>query len=67
MNVGEKLNIPFGGGTKEGTVVKVCEKSVWLRVDFPKHPGKLVRRKLSQLSSEKPSGAKKKRFWSRKG
>lgn len=67
MNVGEKLSIPFGNGTKEGTVVKVCEKSVWLRVDFPRHQGKLVRRRLSDLNSEKSTSGKKKRFWSRKG
>ncbi len=66
MNVGDRLSIPFASGTKEGTVVKVCQKSVWLKVDFPRHPGKLVRRKLSQLNSEKTSGAKKKRFWSKK-
>lgn len=67
MNVGDKLNIPFGKGTKEGTVVKVCEKSVWVKVDFPRHPGKLIRRRLSELGSENSSGGKKKRFWSRKG
>jgi len=66
MNVGDKLDIPFGKGTKEGTVVKVCEKSVWVKVDFPKHPGKLLRRRLSDLNREKSTGGKK-RFWSRKG
>lgn len=66
MNVGDKLSIPFGKETKEGTVVRVCEKSVWLRVDFPRHPGKLVRRRLSDLEQGKSTGTKKKRFWSRK-
>jgi len=65
MQVGDKITIPFGSGTKEGVVVKVCEKNVWLRVDFPRHPGKLIRRKLSDLekSPAEPKGAKRMRFW----
>jgi hypothetical protein len=59
VNVGDKLTIPFGNGQKEGVVVRIYDKSVWLKVDFPRHPEKLVKRKLSDLSTSK--GKKKTR------
>jgi hypothetical protein len=61
MNVGDTVEIPFAGGKKVGTVVKVSEKSVWVKVDFPRHPGKLVRRKIHQLQTPSTKGAKKTR------
>lgn len=54
MNIGDQVTVPFAKGTKEGVVVRVCEKSVWVKVDFPRHPGKLIRRKLSQVESKAP-------------
>jgi len=60
MNVGDKVTLPFGKGTKEGIVVRVHEKSIWLKVDFPKHPGKLVRRKINTLQSVAAKRGKKK-------
>lgn len=66
MNVGDKLSIPFGKEAKEGTIVRVCEKSVWVKVDFPRHPGKLVRRRLADLEKGKSPAAKKRRFWGKK-
>lgn len=57
MNLGDKVTIPFGKSQKEGTIVRMYEKNVWVKVDFPRHPGKLIRRKLSDLTS---SGSKKK-------
>jgi hypothetical protein len=59
MNAGDKATIPFGKGTMEGTVVRICEKTVWVKVDFPKHPGKLVRRKLTDLEKVSAKTAKK--------
>jgi hypothetical protein len=56
MDVGDRVNVPFASGTKEGRVVRICDKSVWLRVDFPREPGKLIRRKSWQLES---AGGKK--------
>ena len=61
MNAGDKATIPFGKGTMEGTVVRVCEKSVWLRVDFPKHPGKLIHRKMNELESVAAKTTKKRK------
>ena len=57
MNLGDKVTIPFGKSQKEGTIVRMHEKNVWVKVDFPRHPGKLIRRKLSDLTS---SGSKRK-------
>lgn len=63
MNVGDKITFPFGKGEKEGIVVRMHQKNVYLRVDFPKHPGKLIRRKIHDLEggekSKKKAGKKK--------
>lgn len=67
MQIGDRLSIPFGSGTKEGVVVKICEKSVWLKVDFPRHPGKLIRRKLSDLrGTATQQRSKKGKLWRKK-
>lgn len=52
MKVGDRIAIPFGAGEKEGVVARVCPKTVWLRVDFPRHPAKLIRRKISDLEGQ---------------
>ncbi|MBP1713132.1 MAG: hypothetical protein H6Q42_1335 [Deltaproteobacteria bacterium] len=49
MNVGDRIKFQFGGKEKEGVVVKVFPKTVYLKVDFPHHPGKVVVRKLAEL------------------
>ena len=58
MNVGDKIKFQFGGKDKEGVVAKIFPKKVYLKVDFPKHPGKLVIRSLAELEGKVP--AKKK-------
>ncbi len=52
MNVGDRIKFQFGGKEKEGVVVKVFPKSVYLKVDFPHHPGKTVVRKLAELEGK---------------
>jgi hypothetical protein len=62
MNIGDRIKFPFGGEEKEGVVIKVFPKKVYLKVDFPKHPGKTVVRSLAELegkAKEKPKKAKK--------
>ena len=62
MNVGDRIKFPFGGEEKEGVVIKVFPKKVYLKVDFPKHPGKTVVRSLVDLEGkrkEKPKKEKK--------
>ena len=52
MEIGDKVKISFGkkGEKKEGTVVQLFPKTVVLKVDFPKHKEKILRRKRSQIS-----------------
>lgn len=52
MEVGDKVKFSFGkkGEKKEGTVVQVFPKTVLLKVDFPKHKEKIIRRKRHQIS-----------------
>jgi hypothetical protein len=58
LKVGDRITFPFGKGEKEGVVDRIFQKNIYLRVDFPKHPGKLVRRKIDDLE---PKGKTKKK------
>jgi hypothetical protein len=60
MEVGDKVTFPFGSGEKEGEILKLWEKTVYLKVDFPRHPGKIIKRPLHVLGT-KPKGKKKKK------
>lgn len=66
MNAGDKVKFLFAGEEKEGVVVKVFPKKVYLKVDFPRHPGKIVIRSLAELEGkinkkkEKPEKKKEK-------
>ena len=61
MNVGDRIKFPFGGEEREGVVVKMFPKKVYLKVDFPKHPGKIVVRTLRDLEGTSLALQKKKR------
>ncbi len=61
MNVGDRIKFSFGGKEKEGMVVKMFPKKVYLKVDFPKHPGKTVVRTLAELEGGKTPKKSKKR------
>jgi len=52
MNVGDRITFQFGGKEKEGVVVKVFPKTVYLKADFPHHLGKIVVRKLAELEGK---------------
>ena len=58
MKVGDKVKFNFAGKKKEGTVNKLFEKIVYLKVDFDKDKQKTVKRKLSEIDGSK---AKKKK------
>ena len=49
MKVGEKITFSFANQQKEGLLHKMNEKSVIIKADFPRHKGKLIRRKLSDV------------------
>ena len=59
MKVGDRIKFSFGGEEKEGVVVKIFPKKVYLKVDFPKHKGKLIVRSLAALEGKIPQGKKK--------
>lgn len=59
MNVGDRITFQFGGKEKEGVVVKIFSKTVYLKVDFPRHPGKIVMRKLADLEGKAAPKKKK--------
>ena len=60
MNVGDRIKFQFAGKEKEGTVTQVNPKKVYLKVDFPHHPGKVVIRPLAVLEGKAPAPKKKK-------
>lgn len=60
MNVGDRVTFQFGGKEKEGQVVKIFPKKVYLKADFPRHPGKIVVRTIAELEGKGPATGKKK-------
>lgn len=53
MEVGDKISFPFGKGTMEGIVYKIFPKTVYIKVDFPKHKGKIVKRSIMNMDEGK--------------
>ncbi|OPY75742.1 MAG: hypothetical protein A4E65_03422 [Syntrophorhabdus sp. PtaU1.Bin153] len=51
MNVGDKVRFTFAKKEKEGEVVKVHEKAAFIRTDFPKDKGKIVKRKIKDIKA----------------
>ncbi len=49
MKSGDKVKFTFAKKEIEGTVQKVFAKSVYIRADFPKDKGKLVKRKIKDI------------------
>jgi len=53
MNVGDRVSFPFAKRQVEGVIWKVFDKKVLIRVDFPKHKGKIICRKAFELDNPK--------------
>ena len=53
MKIGDKIKFDFAGKKKEGTVSKLFDNTVYLKVDFNKDKQKTGKRKLSQVDSKK--------------
>jgi hypothetical protein len=49
MKAGDKVRFTFAKKEMEGQVVKVFQKTAYLKADFPKNKGKIVKRKISEL------------------
>lgn len=58
MKVGDSIKFDFAGKKKDAVVHKVFTNTVYLKVDFEKDKGKIVKRKLNEL---KKSGKKSKK------
>lgn len=61
MKVGDKIKFTFAGSQKEGVVHKLFDNTVYLKVDFKKDQGKIVKRKVSQVGGSKAKKAKAKK------
>ncbi|HNS78890.1 MAG: hypothetical protein WBJ54_01530 [Syntrophorhabdus sp.] len=49
MQAGDKVKFTFAKKEMEGQVVRVFSKTVYIRADFPKDKGKIIKRKISEL------------------
>lgn len=49
MKAGDKVTFTFAKKEMEGTVERVFQKSVYIKTDFPKDKGKIVKRKLKDV------------------
>ena len=49
MNAGDKVKFTFAKKQMEGTVDRVFQKTVYIKADFPKDKGKIVKRKINDL------------------
>lgn len=49
MKPGDRVVFPFAGGEKEGVVWKVTPKKVYIKVDFPRHKAKVVKRSIYEV------------------
>jgi hypothetical protein len=49
MKAGDKVTFTFAKKEMEGTIEKVFQKSVYIKTDFPKDKGKIIKRKLKDV------------------
>ncbi len=61
MKVGDKIKIEFAGKKKNALVFKLFPSSVYLKVDFERDKGKILKRKLSQIENKKSASGKEKK------
>ena len=52
MQVGDKVKFTFAKKEMEGQVVRAFSKTVYIKADFPKDKGKIVKRKISEIKSQ---------------
>ncbi len=52
MKVGERVIFPFAGGEKEGIIIKVTPKKVYIKTDFPRHKGKIIKRSIFEVKTK---------------
>jgi hypothetical protein len=62
MEVGDKITFSFGKGEQEGVVHKIFTKTVYIKVDFPNHKGKIIKRSLVALNPKEATKEKTKKL-----
>lgn len=61
MKVGDKIKFAFASDEKEGVIEKISPKRVFMRVNFPHDPNKLVIRRISDIEAGSSNIKKKKK------
>ncbi len=51
MKVGDRVKFPFAKKEMEGVVASVFPKTVYLKADFPKEKGKIIKRKVKDIKA----------------
>ncbi len=51
MNVGDKVRFAFAKKEMEGEIVKAFPKTVYIKADFPRDKGKMIKRKIKDIKA----------------
>ena len=51
MKAGDKVKFPFAKKEMEGVVDSLFEKTVYIKADFPKDKGKIIKRKVRDIKA----------------
>mgnify|MGYP001081111959 CR=1 FL=1 len=49
MKVGDKVKFTFAGKEMDGEITKIFQKTAYIKADFPKDKGKIIKRKIKDL------------------
>ena len=60
MKVGDSIKFEFAGKKREGVVHKLYANTVYLKVNFERDKGKIVKRKLLQVDTKAKKTVKNK-------
>lgn len=51
MNIGDKVKFSFAKKEVEGQVEKLFSKTVYIKANFPKDKGKIIKRKIKDIKA----------------
>lgn len=51
MKTGDRVRFPFAKKEMEGTVDRVFDKTVYVKVDMPRQKGKILKRKIKDVKA----------------
>jgi hypothetical protein len=49
MKLGDRVKFSFAKKEMEGTICRLCDKTVYIKADFAKDKGKIVKRKIKDV------------------